>query len=173
MPSRKIEDYAMIGDCETAALVSRDGSIDWLCWPNFSSPACFASLLGSPENGHWTIAPDERRVKFSRRYRPHTLILETTMETRSGTVQVIDFMPIRGRYSDLVRIVRCDRGKVKLRMELSPRFDYGSSVPWLESAEASKGGCAWIAKAGPNLTILRSTTPYQKPLLAHSKQGLR
>ena len=163
MPSRKIEDYAMIGDCESAALVSRDGSIDWLCWPNFSSPACFASLLGSPENGHWTIAPDEKSVKFSRRYRPHTLILETTMETRSGTVQVIDFMPIRGRYSDLVRIVQCDRGKVKLRMELSPRFDYGSSLPWLESAEASKGCCAWIAKAGANLTILRSSAPVTEP----------
>ncbi len=159
MPSRKIEDYAMIGDCETAALVSRDGSIDWLCWPNFSSPACFASLLGSPENGHWMIAPDEKRVTFTRCYRPHTLILETTMETRSGIVRVIDFMPIRGRHSDLVRIVRCDRGKVKMTMKLSPRFDYGSSIPWLESEESPKEGFVWIAKAGPNLAILRCSAP--------------
>jgi GH15 family glucan-1,4-alpha-glucosidase len=157
MPSRKIEDYAMIGDCETAALVSRDGSIDWLCWPNFSSPACFASLIGSPANGHWTIAPKETRVTFTRRYRPHTLILETTMETRNGAVQVTDFMPIRVRHSDLVRIVRCIRGSVKMQMELCTRFDYGSAIPWIES-QPTKGGAIWVSKAGPNLTVLRATT---------------
>lgn len=95
MPSRRIEDYALIGDCETAALVSRDGSIDWLCWPDFSSPACFASLLGSPENGHWSCAPITPHTHSRRRYRPHTLILETTLTTPTGTVLLTDFMPIR------------------------------------------------------------------------------
>ncbi len=156
MPSRKIEDYAIIGDCETAALVSINGSIDWLCWPNFASPACFAALLGSPNNGHWTLAPDHRPVTFTRRYRPHTLILETTMQTNHGTVVVTDFMPIRGRHSDLVRIARCTAGKVNMRMELCPRFDYGSTVPWIKQAETREGKTSWIAKAGPDLTVLRT-----------------
>jgi GH15 family glucan-1,4-alpha-glucosidase len=156
MPSRKIEDYAMIGDCETAALVSLNGSIDWLCWPNFASPACFASLLGTPENGHWTLAPVDKRSTFTRQYRPHTLILETAMETKSGTVTVTDFMPIRGRHSDLVRIARCTAGKVEVRMELCPRFDYGSTVPWIKSGQTREGKTFWIAKAGPDLAVLRT-----------------
>src|ERR1700677_3739750 len=91
-PSRRIEDYALIGDCETAALVGIDGSIDWLCWPRFDSPACFASLLGDAENGRWLIAPSAAEVKVTRRYRPGTLILETEFETATGVVKVIDFM---------------------------------------------------------------------------------
>src|SRR5580704_12161454 len=89
-----IEDYCLIGDCETAALVSRHGSVDWLCWPDFSSPACFAALLGSASNGHWQLAPQDKHTVFTRRYRPRTLILETTMETPAGSVLVTDFMPI-------------------------------------------------------------------------------
>ena len=156
MPSRRIEVYALIGDCETAALVSRDGSIDWLCWPDFSSPACFASLLGSPENGHWTCAPITPHTHSTRRYRPHTLILETTLTTPTGTVLLTDFMPIRGHNSDLVRIVSCTAGVVALQMELCPRFDYGSTVPWI-TAHTQDGHTSWSAEAGPNLTILRTT----------------
>jgi GH15 family glucan-1,4-alpha-glucosidase len=159
MPSRKIEDYAMIGDCETAALVSREGSIDWLCWPDFSSPACFASLLGSRDNGHWAIAPANKQVTFVRRYRPHTLILETTMKTRGGSVLVIDFMPIRGRHSDLVRIVECTSGTVKMDMHLCLRFGYGSTVPWIDSEAAPGGGLCWSIKAGPDLAVLRTAGP--------------
>ncbi len=157
MKSRKIEDYALIGDCETAALVSREGSIDWLCWPNFSSPAAFAALLGSPENGHWTLAPDKKHVEFKRRYRPHTLILETLMKTREGSVTVTDFMPIRGRHSDLIRKVHCMDGSVRMNMELCPRFDYGSTVPWIDFLGVSGGESTWVAKAGPDLAVLRTT----------------
>src|SRR4051812_47830716 len=102
MPSR-IEDYALIGDCETAALVSREGSIDWLCWPRFDSDACFAALLGDASHGRWLIAPAGPDVKISRRYLPDTLILETSFETPGGVVALVDFMPLRGRASDLVR----------------------------------------------------------------------
>src|SRR5438045_168477 len=104
MPSR-IEDYALIGDCETAALVGRDGSIDWLCWPRFDSDACFAALLGAREHGRWLIAP-QGQARVSRRYRGDTLILETTFETATGRATLIDFMPMRGECSDIVRIVR-------------------------------------------------------------------
>src|SRR5678815_5213441 len=101
----RIEDYALIGDCQTAALIGRDGSIDWLCWPRFDSDACFAALLGTPEHGRWQIAPKDARVTVSRRYRADTLILETDFETEKGAVQIIDFMPVRELVSDLVRIV--------------------------------------------------------------------
>lgn len=129
MKSLRIEDYALIGDCQTAALVGRNGSIDWLCWPDFSSPACFAALLGKPENGHWLVAPKSSRTKVTRRYRPHTLILETQFETSSGIVELIDLMPIRGKNSDVVRIVRGLKGKTPMRMELLLRFEYGRTVP--------------------------------------------
>jgi len=160
MESEKIQDYAMIGDCETAALVSRGGAIDWLCWPDFSSPACFAALLGSRENGHWTIAPREKQVTATRRYQPHTLILDTTMETPSGTIVITDFMPIRGRSSDLVRILRCVSGTVEMQMTLCLRFDYGKSIPWIESELQSDAACgdvrSWVARVGPNLAVLRT-----------------
>ena len=111
----RIEDYALIGDCETAALVGRDGSVDWLCWPRFDSPACFAALLGGPEHGHWRISPG-RTLEVRRRYRPDTLILETEFECEEGAVTLTDFMPVRGAQSDLLRIVSGRRGRVAMQM---------------------------------------------------------
>ena len=130
MPSR-IEDYAMIGDCQTAALVGKDGSIDWLCFPRFDSPACFAALLGTPEHGRWKVAPAGNIKAVRRRYRPGTLILETDFETADGEVRLIDYMPLRDSASDLIRIVEGRRGHVPMRLELIIRFDYGSIVPWV------------------------------------------
>jgi GH15 family glucan-1,4-alpha-glucosidase len=118
-------DYALIGDCETAALVSRDGSIDWLCWPRFDSDACFAALLGTPDNGRWRIAPTEEKFRASRKYRPGTLILETRYETDDGVVRLIDFMPLRNDTSDIVRLVVGESGRVTMCMELVLRFGYG------------------------------------------------
>ena len=102
---RRIEDYALLGDLQTAALVRRDGSIDWCCFPRFDSAACFASLLGGPENGRWLLAPTMKVIRTERMYRPHTLILETMVETAEGVVRVIDFMPPRADNPDIVRIV--------------------------------------------------------------------
>src|ERR1700679_3780165 len=150
----KIEDYALIGDCETAALVDRNGSIDWLCWPDFSSEACFAALLGTEENGYWKIAPANGKWKTTRRYRPHTLILETVFEHSDGSFRLIDFMPVRQRASHIVRIVEGIRGKVAVRMKLALRFDYGRTVPWVTHI---KGGIRAIA--GPNLAVLRGSVP--------------
>src|SRR6516165_9616417 len=115
--SAAIEDYGIIGDCETVALVGRNGSIDWLCWPRFDSAACFAALLGTPENGRWLIAPTSEVKNIRRTYRAHTLILETRFETADGAVTVIDFMPPRSGHSDLVRIVRGESGQVRMAME--------------------------------------------------------
>jgi len=150
----RIEDYALIGDCETAALVDRNGSIDWLCWPDFSSDACFAALLGNEENGYWRITPAAGKWKTTRRYRPHTLILETTFESAAGSFRLIDFMPVRQRNSHIVRIVEGIRGRVPIRMEMSLRFDYGRTVPWVTHV---KDGVRAIA--GPNLAILRASVP--------------
>src|SRR5882757_2760952 len=114
-----IEDYALIGDCESAALVGRNGSIDWLCWPRFDSDAVFAALLGSEQNGRWLLAPrDADHYRITRRYRRNTLILETRFETDAGAVLLIDFMPPRGKASDIIRVVQCERGAVAMRMEL-------------------------------------------------------
>lgn len=159
-----IEDYAMIGDCETAALVNRNGQIDWLCWPNFSSSACFAALLGTPANGHWSLAPQDEQVELSRRYLPHTLILETTMTTEAGTVVLTDFMPIRGRHSDLVRTLQCTKGNVKMATELSPRFDYGRSIPWIDSRPPGPRDLSHtsVATVGENLAVLRSSLPLKE-----------
>jgi GH15 family glucan-1,4-alpha-glucosidase len=121
--STPLEDYALIGDCETAALVSRAGSVDWLCWPRFDSGACFAGLLGGPDYGRWLIAPRDPATSVTRRYRDDTLILETRMETADGAVTLVDFMPLRGRHSDLVRLVRGERGRVRMHTELVLRFD--------------------------------------------------
>jgi GH15 family glucan-1,4-alpha-glucosidase len=148
----RIEDYGLIGDCETAALVGRDGSIDWLCWPAFDSDACFAALLGTAENGRWLIAPAEEVVKTSRRYRDNTLILETQFETKDGTVALIDFMPRRGHASDVVRLVRGVKGRVKMRMELAIRFGMGADVPWVKRTEDG----ALLAISGPDMTVLRT-----------------
>ena len=125
------EDYALIGDCETAALVGRDGSIDWLCVPRFDSGACFAALLGSPKHGRWLIAPAEPVLNGVRAYRDRTLVLDTTFETASGSVTLTDCMPIRSGRPDIVRLVHAVRGRVRMRMELVVRFDYGSVTPWV------------------------------------------
>ncbi len=150
--SSRIEDYALIGDCQTAALVGKDGSIDWLCLPRFDSEACFAALLGTPKNGRWQIVPSAPVRNVSRRYVGDTLVLETVFETDSGAVAVTDFMPVRETVPDVVRIVEGRRGQVPVKMELVIRFDYGSVVPWVQKAD---GGIEAIA--GPD--ALRVLTP--------------
>jgi GH15 family glucan-1,4-alpha-glucosidase len=150
--SPRIEDYALIGDMEAAALVAKDGSIDWLCWPRFDSKACFAALLGDPGNGRWLLAPSIPVKRTRRRYRHETLILETEFETSEGSVTIIDFMPPRERRSDIVRLVRGNRGRVPMKMELILRFDYGRSVPWVTRVKPG----VLRAVAGPNMTVLRT-----------------
>src|ERR1700753_2206478 len=146
-----IEDYAMIGDLETAALVNREGSIDWLCWPSFSSGACFAALLGTAEQGYWRIRPEEEIVNVRRRYEPDTMIVETTFETKSGEVMLTDFMPPRGHNSDVIRIVQGVRGKVRMRMDLVVRFDYGLTIPWVTTKDDDLH-----AVAGPHRAVLHT-----------------
>jgi GH15 family glucan-1,4-alpha-glucosidase len=147
----RIEDYALIGDCETCALVSREGSIDWLCWPTFSSGACFAALLGTQNNGYWSIRPAGEIKSISRKYREGTMIVETSFVTADGEVCLTDFMPPRGKHSDVIRVVEGVRGKVKMRMELVIRFDYGLTIPWVTRKDEELR-----AIAGPNLVVLRS-----------------
>jgi GH15 family glucan-1,4-alpha-glucosidase len=154
MPSR-IEDYALLGDCETVALVARDGSIDWLSWPRFDSGACFAALLGGPEHGRWRLAPVDRPSRTIRRYRGDTLILETDIETPEGAVSLIEFMPPRTGNSDLVRLVVGRRGRVRMRTELIIRFDYGAAVPWVFRLDDG----ALCAITGPDRLVLRSSVP--------------
>jgi GH15 family glucan-1,4-alpha-glucosidase len=149
----KIEDYGLIGDCETAALVGRDGSIDWLCWPAFDSDACFAAILGTEKHGRWKIAPADDVTKISRRYWGDTLILETRFETGSGIITIVDFMPPRGKASDIVRLVRGIRGRVKLRMELVIRFGFGTDIPWVKKNEDGSG---LLAICGQDMTVLRT-----------------
>ena len=151
--SNRIEDYGLIGDCETAALVGRDGSVDWLCWPAFDSDACFAALLGTPEHGRWLIAPAKEVTRTSRRYRGDTLILETRFETADGVVELIDFMPPRGNASDVVRLVRGISGRVKLRMQLVIRFGFGADIPWVKK---NADGSGLLAICGPDMTVLRT-----------------
>lgn len=152
----KIEDYGLIGDCETAALVGCDGSIDWLCWPAFDSDACFAALLGDRRNGRWLIAPRSEISRSTRRYWDNTLILETRFETAEGAIDLIDFMPPRGKISDMVRLVRGVRGRVKMRMELILRFGFGSDIPWVRKSD---DGSARLAICGQDMAVLR--TPVQ------------
>ncbi len=149
-----IEDYAMIGDCRTAALVSRDGSIDWLCWPRFDSPACFAAMLGRPEHGRWRIGPQGCEAAISRRYRPDTMILETVFETESGSVVLIDCMAIGTDHSSVIRIVEGRRGSVAMHLDLALRFDYGLAIPWVTQLEDKSGV---QAVAGPDMAVLRTT----------------
>jgi GH15 family glucan-1,4-alpha-glucosidase len=152
MSASLIEDYGLIGDCETAALVCKTGSIDWLCWPRFDSDACFAALLGDTNNGRWLIAPAQGNPRTTRRYRPNTLILETSFVTADGEVILIDFMPLRGRASHLVRFVVGKRGSVSMTTELIVRFDYGASVPWVRRTEAGD----LLAISGPDMLVLRT-----------------
>jgi len=151
MPSR-IEDYAIIADCRSAALVAKDGSIDWLCLPRFDSEACFAALLGSPDHGRWQIAPAGPVRRVQRRYRERTLILETEYETEEGSVTLVDLMPVSGQGTDVARIVVGNRGRVPMRMELVIRFGYGAIVPWVRAMD---GGVEAIG--GPD--VLRLVTP--------------
>ncbi len=152
--SNRIEDYALIGDCETAALISRDGSLDWMCVPRFDSGACFAALLGTAKNGRWRIGPVGEGHQSRRAYRDETLVLETEHETPGGRAAVIDFMPVRRESADVVRIVEGRAGVVTMEVELTIRFDYGSIVPWVRKIE---GGL--LAVAGPDTLRLRSPIP--------------
>jgi GH15 family glucan-1,4-alpha-glucosidase len=146
-----IEDYALIGDLQTAALVSRNGAVDWLCLPRFDSGAVFAALLGSPENGQWTMRPTGDFRSVARRYRGDTLVLETELENADGSVRLVDFMPPRETKPDVVRIVEGVRGRVEMEMELVIRFDYGDIVPWVRNVEGTL-----VAIAGPDAVALRT-----------------
>jgi GH15 family glucan-1,4-alpha-glucosidase len=152
--SLPIESYALIGDCHTAALVGSDGSMDWLCFPRFDSPACFAALLGRPEHGRWLLAPSSEIRRVSRRYSDDSLILQTDFETAEGTARITDFMPVSDERWDVVRIVEGLTGSVAMRMELVVRFDYGSIVPW-----ARRSGDALVITAGPDTLELRASVP--------------
>jgi GH15 family glucan-1,4-alpha-glucosidase len=162
--AKLIEDYGLIGDCETAALVSRAGSVDWLCWPRFDSGAVFAALLGGTDNGHWSIAPSDPDPQVRRRYRGNTLILETTFETAGGGVTLIDFMPLRvGGTSHLIRIVRGQCGRVKMTTELVLRFDYGAVVPWVTRLDDH----SLQAIAGPDMVVLYAEAPVEADGFRH------
>jgi GH15 family glucan-1,4-alpha-glucosidase len=153
----RIEDYALLGDLQTAALVGRDGSVDWLCFPRFDSGACFAALLGGPENGRWLLAPATPATS-SRRYLHDTLVLETTWEMEDGAVaRVIDFMPPRGQAPDIVRIIEGVRGRVRFRSELAIRFDYGHIVPWVRQRTHEEN--TRVALAGPDALCFRTPAP--------------
>jgi len=151
-----VEDYAIIGDCTTAALVGKNGSIDWLCLPRFDSGACFAALLGHAKHGRWLIGPTAGSKRVTRSYQDDTLVLETVFETESGSFALIDFMPINQPATSLVRIVEGRRGVVDVHMDLKVRFDYGSSVPWVSRLEDQTG---IQAIAGRNLVTLRASVP--------------
>jgi len=163
----RIEDYALIGDLQSAALIGRNGSIDWLCLPRFDSPACFAALLGTKDNGHWRLAPAGAGDATRRSYRGDTLILESVWETASGAVKVIDFMPQRDKAPDVVRIVEGISGQVAMRSRLRLRFDYGSIVPWVRRTNGTR-----VAIAGPDSVWLRSDPEvhtYGKDYCTHSE----
>jgi carbohydrate kinase (thermoresistant glucokinase family) len=153
-----IEDYALIGDCTTGALVGRNGSIDWLCWPRFDSGALFAALLGTSEHGRWRISPADPRPRTSRAYHDDTLVLETVFDTADGSVALIDFMPIGHSNSSVIRLVKGRSGKVAMQMHLALRFDYGVTVPWVTQLEDGSGV---TAVAGPNQAVLRSRVPLE------------
>jgi GH15 family glucan-1,4-alpha-glucosidase len=150
---RRIEDYALISDLQTAALVHRDGSIDWCCFPRFDSAACFATILGHREHGRWLVAPREGG-EATRRYRGDSLVLETDWKTRDGRIRVTDFMPPRGDAPDIVRVVQGVEGTVKVRSELVIRFGYGLIVPWVRRVDAAR-----VATAGPDALCFRTTAP--------------
>jgi GH15 family glucan-1,4-alpha-glucosidase len=158
-----IEDYALIGDCTTAALVGRNGSIDWLCWPRFDSSACFAALLGTSEHGRWRICPVDADARVSRAYRDDTMVLETVFETADGSVALIDFMPIGQANSSIIRLVQGRRGNVTMRLHLTLRFDYGATVPWVTQLEDKSG---LTATAGPSRVVFRAPLPLQGENLA-------
>jgi GH15 family glucan-1,4-alpha-glucosidase len=149
-----LEDYALVGDTHAAALVRRDGSVDWLCVPRFDSDACFAALLGGPEHGRWFLGPATPARWLRRAYRPGSLVLETEHHLEGGVLRVTDFMPLRDEYPHLVRIAQCVEGAVRVRMELSPRFEYGRVRPWIIRREE---GLSLVA--GPDALLLRAPVP--------------
>src|ERR1051325_7818416 len=149
--SLPLEDYALVGDCHTAALISKMGSVDWLCFPHFDSPACFAALLGNPEHGRWGISPAIPVKKIQRRYRPESLVLETEFHTAQGTVVLVDCMTPRDDTPNLLRMIVGTSGNVPMKMELIIRFDYGSVVPWVRR---TPHGISAIA--GPDMLSLRT-----------------
>ncbi len=165
----RLEDYALIGDCATAALVSRDGSIDWLCWPRFDSDACFAALLDTPRAGRWRIAPAGPSPRITRRYRPGTLILETTYETDEGAAVLIDFMPMGGSGSSIVRVVRGLRGRLPVCFELALRFEYGAVISWVTRLRT---GFGVRAIAGPSLVGTAQHGPAGRTGF-HHRRGVR
>ncbi|GAC1547955.1 MAG: glycoside hydrolase family 15 protein [Vulcanimicrobiaceae bacterium] len=147
--TQRIEDYALIGDTATAALVGKNGSIDWLCLPRFDSPAAFAAILGDDGNGYWRIAPRDAPERVTRAYRPGTLVLDTTFASSTGQLTLTDFMVLDGAHRRIVRMVRCDAGRVAVHMEYVVRFDYGSIVPWVRRTERGL-----LAVAGPDALLL-------------------
>jgi GH15 family glucan-1,4-alpha-glucosidase len=149
--AKRLEDYGIVGDLQTVALVNREGCISWLCFPRFDSGAIFAALIGEDENGHWTIQPAGKFTSPGRRYAGDTLVLETDFETASGRARVIDFMPPRGEAPDLIRIVEGIEGEVDMRLELVLRFDYGSTVPWVRNLDGNL-----VAIAGPDAVSVRT-----------------
>jgi GH15 family glucan-1,4-alpha-glucosidase len=149
--SQRIENYGLVGDTHTAALIGRDGSVDWLCFPRFDSAACFAALLGDERHGRWLLAPAGAVRQVSRRYRPGTLVLETDFESEDGIVRIVDCMPPRQKHPNLVRVVEGVAGRVRMRMQLVARFEYGSIVPWV-----TRRGHLLSAVAGPDALTLRS-----------------
>ena len=162
-----IEDYALIGDCHTAALVGRNGSIDWLCWPHFDSDACMAALLGDGSHGRWLLAPADPAAGSMRRYRGDTLILETVFETADGAAAVVDFMPVETDGRTIVRQVEGRRGRVPFATLFAPRFEYGSVRPWVETLE---GGDGLQAVAGRNRVVLRASAGVD---LRHDRGDIR
>ncbi|MFI6297459.1 glycoside hydrolase family 15 protein [Nonomuraea sp. NPDC050790] len=158
----RIEDYSMIGDMQSAALVGRDGSIDWLCLPRFDSPSCFSALLGGERHGHWWIGPTGRRPADRRRYRPDTLILESEWDTPTGTVRIIDFMPPRDKNPDVVRIVEGVSGEVEVSAQVRVRFDYGRIVPWVRRSDGHLQ-----AIGGPDSVWLHAPVPLKGGDYAH------
>jgi len=155
--SEPIESYGMIGDCQTAALIGKNGSIDWLCWPRFDSDACFAALLGGPEHGYWRISPGQPITSTRRRYRPDTLILETEFETETGRMVLTDFMLPGDSTSDLIRIATCEQGEVIVEMDLVIRFGYGATTPWVTRPEDGM----LHAVAGPDMIVLHTSAPFE------------
>jgi GH15 family glucan-1,4-alpha-glucosidase len=166
--AERIEDYALLGDLHTAALVGRSGSVDWLCFPRFDSGSCFGALLDSRDAGRWLIAPASGEPATERRYRDNTLVLESEWQTSTGRVRVIDFMPPRGTAPDIVRIVEGLEGRVEMRTELLIRFDYGSIVPWVRRVD----GDTLIAEGGPDALCLRTPVELRGEELSHSARFL-
>ena len=164
----RIEDYALIGDCATAALVGRNGAIDWICWPRFDSAACFAALLGDERNGSWQIAPHDPSATVTRSYHDGTMVLETVFETATGSVAIIDFMPLGGENSSVVRLVEGRRGEVEMHTAFAIRFDYGVSVPWVTRLDEPDHHAAICAIVGPDRVVLRTPVRLHGHGMAHT-----